>query len=431
MCPCLLALVTIPPKSPKYIFYVVTSCSNYRFYVFLFFLQHQRLPDRRALCGQVMSIPKIETFHAITPCQSEACQAIYGYYEKTYSEFIEEREQRRILSEEKDAIGREHVRETKLLKSQIADLEFYLARVTAVADALQKETEPVKETCSQCVRWFKGLEQQRFYNAGPCGIETITKRYKDLLQDLKVAQEEAKDERVKIGRLNVHLQQINNPLATNREIQALKDKEKILRHEMEGVRRAVDAATKEKELYERKWNDTKERADATEGLLSEARLTIQKLESRLDVYQQITGRSPPAPNHLENENQQLKRKIEELEALVVPTLDAFVLDKLKCVFSILDTQDTEVVENELYDAFVNSIPLNEHEQYLGSMYEFCNPGKSLPLRERQEIKQGGKRVCKSSFSKCLEAIGGVIKMAGTQKIWTNVSIVAPKVRRTG
>ena len=200
---------------------------------------------------------------------------------------------------------------------------------------------------------------------------------------------------------------------------------------MEGVRRAVDAATKEKELYERKWNDTKERADATEGLLSEARLTIQKLESRLDAYQQITGRSPPAPNHLENENQQLKRKIEELEALVVPTLDAFVLDKLKCVFSILDTQDTEVVENELYDAFVNSIPLNEHEQYLGSMYEFCNPGKSLPLRERQEIKQGGKRVCKSSFSKCLEAIGGVIKMAGTQKIWTNVSIVAPKVRRTG
>ena len=39
VCPCLLALVTTSSESPKYIFYVVTNCSDSRFYVFEALLQ--------------------------------------------------------------------------------------------------------------------------------------------------------------------------------------------------------------------------------------------------------------------------------------------------------------------------------------------------------------------------------------------------------
>ena len=54
-------------------------------------------------------------------------------------------------------------------------------------------------------------------------------------------------------------------------------------------------------------------------------------------------------------------------------IDDLVQDKMRSVFSILDTHEEAVEENNLYDAFLDSISPDEHEKYLEAMYLMCNP----------------------------------------------------------
>lgn len=65
--------------------------------------------------------------------------------------------------------------------------------------------------------------------------------------ELKLAQKETENERLRVDMLTVQLQQIN-PLATAREMQMLKDEKTILRHQMEDMKSAMETPTKEKAL---------------------------------------------------------------------------------------------------------------------------------------------------------------------------------------
>ena len=357
-----------------------------------------------------------EPFYQIHPC--EACSELHGHYARTYSALMEEKDKVRLLSEEKDAMVRAHDREIRILQSQIMDHKFYLDRETAACDGLQGKLIPGMPECLNCATHITAFKNFRAHNIS--GMNNVLSRYAELQTLLKEAEKEAWDQRTRVGRLNAQLNQ-KDPLVNDRVIQDMKAEKILLGIEVRDLNTKLNAVTKDRDMYIRKWNDIKERADMTEGQLSEARFQIEQL--RGDGDDSLKRKIRDLEAQLSNPNKKLKQEepVEE-PAEDIPSMEDFLSQKFRLVFSVLDTEKEESEENFLYDAFLNSIPLDEHEKYLEAIYVACHPGGSLPLRDRNAIKTKSSRVCKLFFSECLRAIGGMMKMKGSKRIWTNISI---------
>ena len=437
-----------------------------------------------------MTDQEIDQFYESSPCEKEGCQCIYNRYVKTYSQLVQERQHTLFSAEEKEATLRDHARQIESMALQHKQTQFLLDKESGISNALQGKclpedpgpsvpTSSLTSTCPNCAMHRSLVVTARTIHAAD--KEGIKKRNQEMKELLEASRAENLQARLAAARLRQELDAIKkkDPSAAFREIAKLKEEVEVEKKKTNTANQALERMTQESALYQRKWTDIKERANAAENELSEAKFKVEMMKSQLDPFNRPRDTYVPVlPRLLEGENLQLKQRIEELESenaqlkrkidtleqvkkepaidTLEPAIDReyilgmkrsidelyarmpkpepmddFVQDKMRSVFLILDTHEEAVDENKLYDAFLDSISPDEHEKYLEAMYLMCNPGGSLQAKGRQQIKQGGKRVCKSSFSKCLEAIGGVIKMAGTQKIWTNVSIVAPKVRRTG
>ena len=109
------------------------------------------------------------------------------------------------------------------------------------------------------------------------------------------------------------------------------------------------------------------------------------------------------------------------EAPVQPlVLDPALMVQFNSVFTFTEESQSQIEEKKLYDAFFASIPADKREHYLELMYTACHPGKSLFLKHLKWNNSA--RVGKSSFKKCLLAVGGNVMKVGCLNGWTNVKI---------
>ena len=88
---------------------------------------------------------------------------------------------------------------------------------------------------------------------------------------------------------------------------------------------------------------------------------------------------------------------------------------------VTGTDQLEICENDLYDAFMSSQDPHLHEQILDQMFASCHNGQRMPEKERKRHHSTPNcRSCKNSFSACLRAIGGIMRKKESRKMWLNI-----------
>jgi hypothetical protein len=119
----------------------------------------------------------------------------------------------------------------------------------------------------------------------------------------------------------------------------------------------------------------------------------------------------------ESENVRLRAELER-----VPTgstgnaeLDAY----LKNAFTVGDLS-REIKENELYDAFMESVG-SARASVINLMHTVY--GRPLEKREREAVKTAKSRIGKRAFNRCMQMVGAnMVKRNNTCNVFTNVGL---------
>lgn len=315
-------------------------------------------------------------------CQSDQCAF--------YSECLEQKDQIKSLQDQLDILSFEVRTKVAYLEIQTNEYKDLLAHQEKINDALQGKAtvtplclpENVKPTCAGCVHHRNALVYSREMISSNHGV--IQSRNQETERILDDAKTQLANERLINGKLRVSMNTLQKQQESTPKIKAL-ERENI--QHIQTIRILSDQLKEAREL--------------------------------IDTLRQDAPNSKVQPADQRPSNPQ-KRKHHEMSPPINLTNELKSL--FKQVFSFLQDNDQLLEENILYDAFLSSVHESQRPCCFEAIHKACHNGEQLSTKELKNLIDGKGRTCKSSFSACLEAMGGTVKKNGTQKLWTNIKI---------
>jgi hypothetical protein len=322
---------------------------------------------------------------ANTECNHDQCMYFHEYWKQN--------DKMKSLQDQLDILSFETKTKVSHLEIQVSQYKEMLLHQETINNALQGKIsstlyhipDTVYPTCSGCVHHRNALIHSRaMISSSYSGVQARTQEVERILN---VAKADLASERLINGKLRVCIN------AMQMQISQMKNLEK------------------ENEQYTQK-------IQVFNAQLKEAGQLIAVLKQEMTVLKEQST-SPDSSNCKAQ-----KRGHHEIRSHV--QLTGHLKSVLSNVFSVSKNNNNQLCENDLYDAFLSSIHESQRALCLDAIYTACHNGEPPSARERKKILEGKGRACKSSFSVCLEAMGGVVIKNGTQNIWTNIQINNPR-----
>ncbi len=319
-------------------------------------------------------------------CQHDQCSF--------YCEYLEQKDQIKSLQDQLDILSFEVRTKVSHLEIQINEYKDLLSHQEKINDALQGKAiltlgcipENVKPTCVGCVHHRNALVCSRAMISSNNSV--IQSRNKEIERILNDAKAQLASERLINGKLRVSLNTMQKQQQSLSQMKVL-ERENI--QHVQKIRNLNDQLKEANEVIE----------------------TLKQETTSLKVQLSLHDQHPTISNAQ-------KRKHHETCPQI--NLTSELRSLFKQVFSFSNDNDQPLEENALYDAFFSSVHESQRPHCFEAIHKACHNGEQLSTKEMKNLIDGKGRTCKSSFSACLEAMGGTVKKNGTQKLWTNINI---------
>ena len=318
-------------------------------------------------------------------CSSDQCAI--------YHEYLEQKDQIKSLQDQLDILSFEVRTKVAHQEIQISEYKDLLSHQEKINDALQGKAiltlggvpENVQPTCSGCVHHRNALVYSRSMISSNHSV--VQSRNQETERILSEARAQLANERLINGKLRVSLNALQ------------KQQEKIPQ---------IKTLEKENMQYIRQIQTLSDQLKEATELIKTLKQETTSPEIQLGVHcDPCTSAAQKRKRH---------------ETCLQTNMPNELKSLFKQVFSFSRDSDQMLEENVLYDAFLSSVHESQRPHCFEAIHKACHNGEQLSTREMKNLIDGKGRTCKSSFSACLEAMGGSIKKIGTQKIWTNVQI---------
>jgi hypothetical protein len=264
------------------------------------------------------------------------------------------------------------------------------------------------------------------------------------VKDLKERCEQIQERELSLKELISLLQQENEGLKQSRVFQCY---EEIIENQLYVIKNERDILSNQIKMHHPfNWfqgtqsaQPFVDRESITESEVTELKARLAQMANENEGLQQQKQCCEAKLAEIANENERLKQQLQlysleeatsetrtEIKKKLLPTVDLAkdprLIRDLKRTFTMMDEEgvEGESEEGALYDAFIDSLPSEEREITVQSMFGICNDGKRLKERELQKFHERTSQTGKRSFATCLHSIGGRYRHKQSKRLWLNV-----------